>query len=111
MVRSWSDKSELQAQFAISLGTTININPRRGWVRGPEAGAAGVAQTLSNLTEENARLRQALDELRVSAVNRDETEHLIDLLNDEIAGCKGHDFFIDLVETTRGGNFNQEPLY
>jgi Domain of unknown function (DUF4062) len=107
MVRSWSDKSELQAHFAISLGTTININPRRGWVRAPEAGATDVVQTLSNLAEENARLRQALDEMRTSASSRDDIDDLIDWLNKEIDGRNGREFFIDLVKSSRSGNFKR----
>lgn len=61
MVQFWRDKSELQAHFAISLGTTINLRPQRGWIRAPAATDADIAQALSNLTEENARLRRELD--------------------------------------------------
>jgi hypothetical protein len=64
MVRFWRDKSDLQAQFAISLGTTINLKPRRGWVRAPECADVDIAQALSNLTEENSRLRKELESLR-----------------------------------------------
>ena len=61
VVRFWRDKSELQAHFAMSLSTTINVNPRRGWIRAPEATDVDIAQTLSKLTEENARLRQMVE--------------------------------------------------
>jgi hypothetical protein len=97
IVRQWRDKSELQAQFAISLGTTITINPRRGWIRAPEVGAADVAQVLSNLTEENARLRQKLDEM-TSALNKDEISGMMTLLADKIDNDSGLDFFCDLIE-------------
>jgi Domain of unknown function (DUF4062) len=79
MVRFWSNGTELQAQFVTSLSTTINVKPSRGWVRAPEHGA-DIAQTLSNLAEENARLRQELDEVRAARLIRDELEDAIGAL-------------------------------
>jgi Domain of unknown function (DUF4062) len=58
MVRSWSDKSELQAHFAVSLAQSVNLNPRRGWIRAPEAADADVAQSIAALAESVDDLRQ-----------------------------------------------------
>jgi hypothetical protein len=69
MIRFWSNKDELRAQFVESLSTTINTKPRRGWVRAPEVTDVDIAQTLSNLAEENARLRKELDNVRVYGDN------------------------------------------
>jgi hypothetical protein len=83
MVRFWSEKSELQAHFAISLGTSITINPRRGWIRAPESSDVDVAQALSKLAEENARLRKEIEILRLEPSNddlHDFTEYLRTLL-------------------------------
>ena len=77
MMRPWSNKSELQAHFAMSLTTQINITPRRGWVRAPEATDVDIAQTLSNLTEENARLRKELDSLKSAGPRMGEAETII----------------------------------
>jgi Domain of unknown function (DUF4062) len=80
VVRFWNSGAELQAQFVISLSTTINVKPSRGWVRAPEAGA-DVAQTMSNLAEENAQLRQELEELRAAHPIRSEVEDAIEALD------------------------------
>jgi hypothetical protein len=64
IVRLWRDKSELQAHFAMSLTTTINLTPRRGWIRAPESTDVDVSQALSNLSEENARLRKELEDVK-----------------------------------------------
>jgi nucleoside 2-deoxyribosyltransferase len=77
MVRFWHTASELRSQFVESLATTININPRRGWVRAPEATDVDIAQALSNLTEENARLRNELDSLRSAGARSGDTETII----------------------------------
>jgi hypothetical protein len=67
MVRFWHTAQELRSQFVESLMTTINVNPRRGWVRAPDKSDSDIAQTLSNLTQENARLRQiAKDSTHIS---------------------------------------------
>jgi hypothetical protein len=81
MIRPWHNASELRAFFVESLTTTINLKPRPGWLRAPEAGSADIAQTLSNLTEENARLRQMLDELKSSSSSGSETNEVVRLLN------------------------------
>ena len=80
MVRFWNNGPQLQAQFVTSLGTTINLKPSRGWVRAPEGGA-DVAQTISNLAEENASLRQELQELRAAQPIRDEVENALQALD------------------------------
>jgi hypothetical protein len=77
MVRFWEDKSRLQAHFAISLGTTININPRRGWVPAPEMSDVDVVQALSKLTEENAHLRKEVEILRLNARAPDNLDALV----------------------------------
>jgi hypothetical protein len=64
MVRFWSDANQLQAQFAMSLLTCINVKPRRGWIRAPETDGADVAQALSSLVEENARLRSEIQAIK-----------------------------------------------
>ncbi len=61
MISPWRNASELRALFVESLTTAINLKPRPGWVRAPDEGSADIAQALSNLTEENARLRTAHD--------------------------------------------------
>jgi hypothetical protein len=87
MVRLWRDKSELQAHFAMSLNTYININPRRGWVRAPEPEGADIAQTLSNLTEENARLRDELNKVSQSTkATQDEIEEIIAIISPQELG-------------------------
>ena len=99
MVKFWSNGTELHAQFVTSLGTTINVRPRRGWIRAPEDGA-DIAQTLSNLAEENANLRRELEEFRSTrAINDDVREALSALL------AKGIDQerFIFLAERLRTG--------
>jgi hypothetical protein len=108
MVRTWGDKAELQAHFAISLGTYKNTDPRRGWVQAPEVGATDVTQTLSNLAEENGRLRQALDEAKAAA--KDEVVQAIDLLRLGLGGYTAQDLFIDAVETSEGGSIDHEEL-
>jgi hypothetical protein len=92
MVQFWNNGTELQAQFVTSLGTTINLKPSRGWVRAPEGGA-DVAQTISNLAEENARLRQELQELRAAQPIKDEVENAIEAL-DRIGFDGGRFIFI-----------------
>jgi Domain of unknown function (DUF4062) len=82
VVRFWHTASELRSQFVESLATTININPRRGWVRAPEATDVDIAQALSNLTEENARLRNELDSLRSAGARTGDTETIIAALED-----------------------------
>jgi hypothetical protein len=77
VVRLWHSASELRSQFVESLATAININPRRGWVRAPEATDVDIAQALSNLTEENARLRNELDSLRSAGARSGDTETII----------------------------------
>ena len=62
LVRFWSTAQELRSQFVESLATAVNVKPRRGWIRAPEQADSDIAQTLSNLAEENARLRQAISE-------------------------------------------------
>jgi hypothetical protein len=64
MVQSCRDKSQLQAHFAMSLATSINLKPRKGWIRAPDSTDTDIAQVLSNLTAENARLRKELDSLK-----------------------------------------------
>jgi nucleoside 2-deoxyribosyltransferase len=88
MVRYWRDKSDLQAQFAMSLPMNININPRRGWVRAPEPGGADIAQALSNLAEENARLRQMLEEMRSASAYRDDVDEAVSLLDREVLNIR-----------------------
>ena len=103
MVRNWGDKSQVQAHFAMSLSTYINLKPRRGWVQAPEAGAADVAQTLSNLTEENARLRQELDEVRSS--KPDEVNDAIKLLNAEVGDFGYQQLFMEAMDASIVGKF------
>ena len=74
MVRFWKSAPELRSQFVESLATTINVNPRRGWIRAPEATDTDIAQALSNLTEENARLRKELDSLESVGARMGDTE-------------------------------------
>jgi hypothetical protein len=90
IVRSWRDKSELQAAFAMSLSTYININPRRGWTRAPEGNGADIAQALSNLTEENARLRQALKESQKSSSVRGRIDDIVDIIVTQTLNHSGH---------------------
>jgi hypothetical protein len=77
MVRSWKDGQELHSQFVTSIATYINVKPRRGWVRAPEATDVDIAQALSNLTEENARLRKELDSLKSTDARMGEAETII----------------------------------
>lgn len=63
MVRFWHSAQELRSQFVESLATSINTKPQRGWVRAPEATDVDVAQVVSNLTEENAKLRAQIQQL------------------------------------------------
>ena len=100
MVRFWHNSPELRSQFVESLGTSINTRPRRGWTRAPEAGDADIAQILSNLADENARLRQTLDEIR--SANQDDVSDVINLLDHEIGDRRGKDFFMDAVERSGG---------
>ncbi|MCE3248262.1 MAG: hypothetical protein K0R41_2087 [Geminicoccaceae bacterium] len=81
MIRSWRDRTELQAHFAISLGTTINVNPRRGWVRAAEAGGADITQTLSDLADENSRLRKILEQYHSSASYPDEINDVVKVID------------------------------
>lgn len=91
MVRFWRDKLELQAQFAISLGTTITISPRRGWVRAPEASDVDVVQALSKLTEENARLRKEVETLRLEGRAPDDLDPAVQHLRRHgVASGRGH---------------------
>jgi hypothetical protein len=81
MVRAWKDKSELQAHFAMSLATTINLNPRRGWIPAPEPTDVDISQALSNLSEENAQLRKELETIRQDADTVSDLESIIAALN------------------------------
>jgi Domain of unknown function (DUF4062) len=110
MVRYWRDKSQLQAQFAISLGTYKNTNPRRGWVQAPAAGDTDVAQTLSNLSEENARLRQTLDEIR-STSKPDEVDEAISLLGIDIDNRPIREMFMRMMEISKRGEVDQNKLF
>jgi Domain of unknown function (DUF4062) len=58
MVRFWSDRSELQAHFAVSLTQSVSLYPRRGWVRAPEAADADVAQSISALAQSVSDLQR-----------------------------------------------------
>jgi hypothetical protein len=80
IVRFWRDKAELQAHFAMSLTTAINLNPRVGWVRAPEPTDVDIAQVLSKLTEENARLRQALDEKQTLTLTDTQISDIVRIL-------------------------------
>jgi hypothetical protein len=77
MVRFWKNDQELHAQFVESIATYINVKPRRGWVRAPEETDVDIAQALSNLTEENARLRKELDGFRSAGARTGDTETII----------------------------------
>jgi hypothetical protein len=77
MVRSWKDGQELHSHFVTSIATYINVKPRRGWVRAPEATDVDIAQALSNLTEENARLRKELESLRSAGARTGDTETIV----------------------------------
>jgi hypothetical protein len=46
MVQSWTDKSQLQAHFAMSLTTSINLKPRKGWIRAPYSTDTDIAQSI-----------------------------------------------------------------
>jgi hypothetical protein len=115
MVRAWRDKSELQAHFAISLNTYINVNPRRGWVRAPEAGGADIAQALSNLTEENARLRRSLDEITQLSSTKSGIDNIVDIILGQTLDrsgekIRGGDFVIDLIKYIHDGDSQFEWL-
>jgi hypothetical protein len=94
LIRPWQNRSELRAMFVESLTTAINLVPRRGWIRAPEHADSDVAQTLSNLAEENARLRRLVDESsRISAEEiADVTKILYELRLPSKAGQKSITF-------------------
>jgi Domain of unknown function (DUF4062) len=60
MVRFWSDKTELQAHFAVSLTQSVAQTPRRGWMRVPEAADPDVAQSISVLAQSVADLDKSV---------------------------------------------------
>jgi hypothetical protein len=92
MIGWWTNKSDLHAQFVTSLNTYIRDHPRRGWVRAPEAG------TVAKLTEENARLRQTVEEMK----SKDEINDIIDLLaTQKIDHRSGSELFVDMAGAER----------
>jgi nucleoside 2-deoxyribosyltransferase len=77
IVRFWQGKAELQAHFAMSLNMTINLKPRPGWVRAPEETDVDIAQAISNLAEENARLRKELTNMQSTSNQMGEAETIL----------------------------------
>jgi hypothetical protein len=79
IIRPWRNHSELRAVFVESLATAINVAPRPGWIRAPAQAGSDIAQTLSNLAEENARLRKMIHES--SHVSADEVADVVSILH------------------------------
>ena len=106
MVLFWKTAPELRAQFVESLSTTINIKPRRRWVRAPEATDTDIAQALSNLTEENARLRKELNDSKQFSGARGRVDDIIDVTSREILDSgdeqvDGDKVVVDLINYIR----------
>jgi hypothetical protein len=79
MIRPWRNHSELRAVFVESLATAINVAPRPGWIRAPARAGSDIAQTLSNLAEENANLRKMIQEF--SHVSAEEIADVTSILH------------------------------
>jgi hypothetical protein len=115
MVRFWHTAPELRSQFVESLATTLNVNPRRGWVRAPEASGADIAQALSNLTEENARLRQALDEKKQSYSMKNSIDDIVEIISQQILDhgpqeVNATGFVIELIQSMNESAFHRLSL-
>jgi hypothetical protein len=61
----------------MSLATSINLKPRKGWIRAPDSTDTDIAQVLSNLTAENARLRKELDSLKSADARTGDTKTIV----------------------------------
>ncbi len=67
LARHWEKAEELPGLVALSLSKTIRTYPAIGWVRGDQAASAASLQRISELTIENASLKEQLRELRALA--------------------------------------------
>ena len=81
MVRFWNEAADLQAHFAMSLSTIINLNPQRGWVRAPGDSEIDIAETISKLTNENTRLRGQVDKLSLEKDQIDQVSYAINQID------------------------------
>ncbi len=61
MVKHWTSTEDLYGKFSISLMTLINTNPRVGWVRATETAGPEVANEITRLSSENAKLTRQLN--------------------------------------------------
>ncbi|MER9933746.1 DUF4062 domain-containing protein [Mesorhizobium sp. M0088] len=54
----WASASELGGLVSRSLVREIKVNPRPGWIRNDGSSPVALLETISKLTEENAKLRE-----------------------------------------------------
>ena len=66
LVAFWTSADDLSGKVAISLGKQFMVTPRPGWVRATEAIDPSVVNELSRLVEENRRLREDLERIRLA---------------------------------------------
>ncbi len=85
--RSWSTKHDLATEVLASIGQTVNLRPRVGWVRGNVAELNEVlSQKLEELRAENQLIREERDRLsiRLEDLDADDREKSIAWGEDEV---------------------------
>ncbi|QQE11164.1 DUF4062 domain-containing protein [Planctomycetota bacterium] len=104
MMQSWSNKDDLYGKIAISLTKQFNLKPRKGWVRSDQITNPEIPNELARLSEENAFLRNQINEL--SALDNKEQS-----IKQSIKQLQSYSFEISTKDKKYSKPFNYVELF
>ena len=92
MVSFWNNKHDLAAQFVMSLGQTVNMHPRPGWIRSDGQSYETALAEISRLSSENDILRVDIKKYEKLINQKSIEENIIDDLKKNILTINGSSY-------------------